>query len=189
MTETWRLFLAAPLGDALRTELSQAVTAWRVREDLAGLRWTGPDGWHLTLTFLGPVPAADVPRIVAATARAAGAHGPMTRPAGGLGAFPSPRRAHVAWYGVADPDGRLAALSTDLRVALGLDDAGPFRAHVTIARARREPVDLRPWLALASAPEGQLVVNRVEVMRSHTGAGPARYETLASIPLGVPAHA
>ena len=80
---------------------------------------------------------------------------------GGLGAFPSPGSARVLWYGVADPDGRLAALAGDLTGALGLDGRGPFRPHVTLARARREPVDLRRWLgAAASAPEGVLVGRR-----------------------------
>jgi 2'-5' RNA ligase len=189
MTETWRLFLAVPLGEGLRSDLSRAIAAWRSREDLAGLRWTEAESWHVTLAFLGSVPSSDVQRITAAATTTAGAHRPMTLLTGGLGAFPAPGRARVAWYGVADTDGRLAALATDLRGALGLDDSGPFRAHVTLGRARREPVDLRPWLAGASAPDGELSVDHVDVMRSHTGALPARYETLASIPLGVPAHA
>jgi RNA 2',3'-cyclic 3'-phosphodiesterase len=189
MTDRWRLFIAVPLGDDLRTALERTVAAWRSREDLGGMRWTATEGWHVTLAFLGSVPASDVPRIVDASAKAARAHRPMALPTGGLGAFPSPGRARVAWYGVADSQGRLASLAVDLRAVLSLDDAGPFRAHVTLARARREPVDVRPWLAGASAPGGQLIVERVDVMRSHTGRGPARYETLASIPLGVPAHA
>lgn len=189
MTDTWRLFVAVALGHELRRDLAEAVAAWRTREDLAGLRWAEADGWHVTLAFLGSLPASDVSRVIATATSAVGVHAPMTRATGGLGAFPTPRRARVAWYGVADPDGRVAALASDLREALGVDDAGPFRAHVTLARARREAVDLRPWLARASAPEGELIVDRVDVMRSHTGAGPARYETLASIPLGVPSRA
>lgn len=189
MTEAWRLFLAVPLGVELRGDLSRAVATWRSRDDLAGLRWVEPESWHVTLAFLGSVPASDLSRVIAAAERVARAHGSMTLSTGGPGAFPSPRRARVAWHGIADSDGRLAALATDLREALGLADASPLRAHVTLARARREPVDMRPWLARASAPEGELLVDRVDVMRSHTGAGPARYETLASIPLGVPAHA
>jgi 2'-5' RNA ligase len=48
-------------------------------------------------------------------------------------------------------------------------------------------VDLRSWLASASAPEGELVADRIQLMRSHLGRGPARYETLAAMKLGVPA--
>src|SRR5687767_8491074 len=99
MTDTWRLFVAVPLGDALRTHLARAVAAWRSREDVAGMRWTDAEGWHLTLAFLGSVPASDAPRIIAKAGKVAGAHTPMTVTTGRLGAFPSPARARVAWYG------------------------------------------------------------------------------------------
>jgi 2'-5' RNA ligase len=92
----------------------------------------------------------------------------------------------VAWYGVSDPHGQLATLAGDLRATLGLDDGGRFSPHVTLARARREPVDLRGWVAGASAPGGELLVDRLALMRSHLGDGPARYETLASASMGGP---
>lgn len=189
MTERWRVFLAVPIGDGLRADLARAVAAWRSREDLAGLRWTDAEDWHVTLAFLGRVRASEISRIADASTRAARAHTPMTRTTGSLGAFPAPSQARVTWYGIADADGRLARLARDLRQALDVDDPEPLRPHVTLARARREPVDARAWLASASAPEGELVIDRVHVMRSHTGAGHASYETLTSIPLGVPAHA
>jgi 2'-5' RNA ligase len=185
MTEaSWRCFLAVPLGDDLRAALGAAVDGWRARSDLSGLRWADPSGWHLTLAFLGAVEADEVPAIGAAVASTAARHLAWRARTGGLGGYPSAARARVAWYGVADPDRRLATLATDLRAALGLDDAGPFRPHVTLARGRREPVDLRSWIAATSAPDGQLNVDRVELMRSHLGGGPARYETLASAALG-----
>ena len=106
---------------------------------------------------------------------------------GGLGGFPNPARARVAWYGIDDREGRLARLAVDVAAALSLDASRQLRPHVTLARARRQPVDLRPWLASASAPEGRLVTDRIRLMRSHTGNGPARYETLAAMKLGVPA--
>ena len=63
--------------------------------------------------------------------------------------------------------------------------ADRFRAHITLARARREPIDLRAWLAEAatSAPEGELTVDHVQLMRSHLGPRGARYETLESLEL------
>jgi 2'-5' RNA ligase len=94
----------------------------------------------------------------------------------------------VAWYGVADPERRLAMLARDVAIAVGLEAAGRFRAHITLARARAEPVDLRAWLAGAEPPSGGLDVDRVDLMRSHLGRGPARYEVLESLPLGVAAH-
>ena len=79
---------------------------------------------------------------------------------------------------------QVAALRTGL-IGLGLEPGGPYRPHLTLARARFQPVDLRHWLADASpsVPDGRLEVGRVELMRSHLGAGPARYETLATVTL------
>jgi RNA 2',3'-cyclic 3'-phosphodiesterase len=183
----WRCFVAIPIGEALRDDLRTAVDGWRGREDLAGLRWADPDGWHVTLAFLGSIDAASVAGVVERLATVAEAN-PATRSAtGGLGAFPSASRARVAWYGVEDGGGRLAALAFDVGVAVELETSRPLRPHLTLARARREPVDLRSWLASASAPEGVLVADRIELMRSHIGGRPARYETLAAITLGVPA--
>jgi len=182
----WRCFVAVPLGVELRAALAAAVDGGRARDELAGLRWANPDGWHLTLAFLGAVEPGDVPAIRAALASAAARHLMWRTRTGGVGGFPAAGRARVAWYGVSDPDGRLATLAGDLRATLGVDEGGRFRPHVTLARARREPVDLRGWVADTSAPEGELVVDRLELMRSHLGAGPARYETLATASIGGP---
>lgn len=185
--ERWRCFVAIPIGDALRDELRIAVERWRRTENPAGLRWTDPQGWHLTLAFLGSIDATAVPAVVERLATVAEAHVATRSTTGGLGAFPTSGRARIVWYGVEDHDGRLARLAADVAGTLGLDASWPFRPHITLARARRQPVDLRPWLASASAPAGVLTTDRIQLMRSHTGRDPARYETLASFKLGVPA--
>ena len=185
--ERWRCFVAIPIGEALRNDLRAAVDDWRGREDLAGLRWTDAAGWHVTLAFLGSIDSASVPSVVERLATVAEAHQATRSTTGGLGGFPTQARARVAWYGIEVGQGRLARLAADVAVALGLDASRPPRPHLTLARARREPVDLRSWLASASAPVGVLAAERIELMRSHIGGGPARYETLAAITLGVPA--
>ena len=185
--EQWRCFVAIPIDEALRDDLRAAVDEWRGRDDVAGLRWTHAEGWHMTLAFLGSIDSASVPMVVERLATVAEAHQATRSTSGGLGAFPSPARARVAWYGIEDGHRRLARLAADVAVALGLDTSRRLRPHLTLARARREPVDLRSWLASASAPGGVLAADRIELMRSHIGGGPARYETLAAITLGVPA--
>jgi 2'-5' RNA ligase len=69
-----------------------------------------------------------------------------------------------------------------LATAFGLAQDEPFRPHITLARARRRHVDLRGWIERASesAPTGRISVAALHLMRSHLGAGPARYETLGS---------
>jgi 2'-5' RNA ligase len=185
----WRCFVAVPLADELRARLADAVAAWRGQPELAAMRWAEPDAWHVTLAFLGPTEPDRVPALAAAIAAATAAHAPWTAGTNGVGAFPSASRARVAWYGVSDPDGRFARLAADVRAALAIEDAGRFRPHVTLARGGREPVDLRAWIAGASVPAGELVVTRVQLMRSHLGRGPARYETLATTTLRAPSRA
>ena len=185
--ERWRLFVAVPIGEELREALRESLEEWRNDDALAGLRWADPTGWHVTLAFLGLTEAAETPALADRMAAVAEAHQQMTFRTGGLGAFPTPARARVAWYGVEDDAGRMAMLAADLSTALGLDASRRLRPHLTLARVRRQPVDLRPWLASASAPDAVLATDRIELMRSHTVRGPARYETLASISLGVTA--
>lgn len=183
--ERWRCFVAVPIGERLRADLRTALNEWR---GVVDLRWTDPERWHVTLAFLGSIEAASVPGLVERLVPAAEMHSATILRTGGLGAFPSPARARVAWYGIEDEQGRLARLASDVVVALGLDASQPFRPHLTLARARRRPVDLRSWLATASAPDGVLEVSRLELMRSHVGTGPARYERLTTMPLGMPAR-
>ena len=184
MSERWRCFIAVPSGESLRSALAQTVAGWT----LEGLRWADPATWHLTLAFLGPTDPGRVAAIEDVMEKVASAHGPMQLRTGGLGAFPSSGRARVLWYGVEDPAGELAALALDLHSELGVEMAGPYRPHLTLARARRQPVNLAPWLADASAPEGELVLDRLQLMRSHLGDGPARYEVVGSASLGVAVH-
>lgn len=185
MTERWRCFVAVPLDASVRVALEQAREPWMGRPDLAGLRWADPSAWHLTLAFIGEVDAASVPDVVASVRRVGERQAPIRLPAGGLGAFPTPARARVAWYAIADPGSCLSGLARDLGFELAVQVGDPFRPHVTLARARREPVDLRGWLADAAgaAPSTTVAADAIELMRSRRGSGPATYETLASIPL------
>jgi 2'-5' RNA ligase len=185
--ERWRCFVAVPLAEALRRDISAAVDAWRDRPDLAGLRWSEPASWHITLAFLGPVEPAAVGDLSARLDAVATAHAPIRLRTAGVGGFPAAARARVAWYGVADPDGTLAGLARDVRREAGVETS-QFRGHVTLARAGREPIDLRAWIRDAEAPSGELLVDRIELMRSHLARGPARYEVLHSLSLSAAAH-
>ena len=187
MTDSWRCFVAVSIGDSLRRDLAASVEVWRTRPDLAGLRWTDPAGWHVTLAFLGAVDPARIGELGTSVRAVAATSRPAVLRSGGVGGFPSSRRARVGWYGIADP-GHLAEIAGRLSTALGLDAPAPFRPHLTLARAKREPVDLSAWREEANEPAGVLEVTGLELMRSHLGRRPARYEIITSTPLGAPAH-
>jgi 2'-5' RNA ligase len=186
MTERWRCFVAVPLDETLRVALSEAVAAWRREPPADELRWADPDGWHLTLAFLGTISPEDVAEVSRLIGDVAAMHHPLRVETGWLGAFHRPGSVRTLWHGVDDRSGALSALAGDLARALGLALEEPYRPHITLARARQRPVDLRGWIEPASlqAPSGHLDVAEMWLLRSHLGRGPARYETLATFALG-----
>jgi 2'-5' RNA ligase len=159
-----------------------------LRADAGAPRWTAPERWHLTLLFLGTVPADRVPPLVDGLAAAmAGAPSMTLRLAGG-GRFGSRRRPSVAWTGVegdvvplTELAARLARTARTLR--LPVEDR-PFRAHLTLGRWRPgAPADgdLMDRLAGYRGPEWP--VRAVELLESHLGPKP-RYDAVATWPVG-----
>ena len=194
MIERWRCFVAVPLPESLRSALADVVGAWR--RDILGpdLRWTDAAGWHLTLAFLGWIDAGlsdDILRRLVAPARDVR---PIELAGGGLGAFPSPRRARVLWYGMTDAAGAARSLAEGITKALApivprVEEGTPFRPHVTLARARAvRGIDLSAWIARRAVPSGVVPLERVILYRSHLGRGPAQYEPLGSVTVGTGAR-
>jgi 2'-5' RNA ligase len=150
-------------------------------------RWTAPDRWHLTLLYLGTVPADRVPELVAAAAPAVAAAPPMALRLAGGGRFGTRRRPQVAWTGLdgdvaplTDLAGRLGAVARSLR--LPVEDR-PFRPHLTLGRWRPgQPADgeLPERLEAYRGPEWP--VTEVRLLESRLGPRPT-YESLATWPL------
>lgn len=186
--EQWRCFVGVPIGEPLRGQLGSAAASLRatVSAEADELRWIDPAAWHLTLAFLGPTPAEEVPRLIEALVHVAGDHAPFAIPTGGLGAFPSRREVRILWFGLADRSRRLAELAVAVRTAVGCETASPFRAHLTLARAHGERgVTIPDATWKVPMPAGQMPVEELVLYRSHTVRGSARYEILASAPLGI----
>jgi 2'-5' RNA ligase len=181
-----RLFVAVDVPEWVRSTLDATVEPWRARVPRA--RWTGPDTWHVTLTFLGwtrPELLDGVHEAVTHTARACqGFETEITA----VGAFPSGRRARVLWVGLDDPAGRLAAMAVDLGERFGPwfePERRPLTPHLTLARI--DP----PWNLAASA-QGLLDlpvrsdpfrIDELVLYRSHLSPKGARYEALIRAPL------
>lgn len=129
-----RLFVALALPAPVRATLeSQA-------QPLPGVTWTRPEQLHVTLRFLGDVPAAQIEPLVArlATVRVA----PFVLPVEGVGAFPPNRPPHVLWIGTGSGHPRLFQLRQrvdDALLAAGLQlDLRTFHPHVTLARVTED---------------------------------------------------
>jgi 2'-5' RNA ligase len=179
-----RTFLALPLPAPVRAALAELRAA--LPPPPRGLRGAALAQAHLTLVFLGDLDD-DALAEVRAQARAV-AVGTAAFDAGlaGLGAFPSPGRARVAWAGWGSGAEEVVALQSALAAALDRPrDPRPFTPHVTLARAR-DPVDARAWLA--AVPDGWRSpawrVDGLDVVASELRREGAVHEVLERCPFG-----
>jgi 2'-5' RNA ligase len=184
-----RLFVALlPPQEAL-AELEAAAAT--LRPGWPGLRWAGPDRWHVTLAFLGEVSEARLDGLRERLGRAAGRHQPVQVRIGRGGAFPSAAKARVLCAHIEGDAPALAGLrALAASVAAGARRAGApppdegrrYRPHVTLARSR-QPADLTPLVqALGGFSGSPWPATRIELIRSHMGPQP-RYDSMGSWPL------
>jgi 2'-5' RNA ligase len=187
--ESWRCFVAVPAPEHLRLALEDSVARWRAAPEAPNLRWTDPDGWHLTLAFLGATDPESVPRLRDQLEAALGPFAalvPLRVRTGAIGAFPRSGAAQSVWLGFDDSNRQLEDLARAVQVAiLPSDKIRRLRAHLTLGRSRirrGEPLD--DWLATLTLAPVEIAVHDVVLYRSHLGRGPAHYSELARLPLG-----
>lgn len=191
-----RLFVALlPPPDAA-AELAAALRPVRRLPDAADLRWTGPDGWHLTLAFLGEVPDGLRPELDERLTRASRRGGPWEVRLAGSGRFGD----QVLWTALEGDRAGLSRLADSVRAAARRAGAPPaeehsFRPHLTLARApRSRQARLRPLVEALAAFQGApwkadtLSLVSSALPRSGAPGEQPRYETVASWPLGRPAQ-
>jgi 2'-5' RNA ligase len=187
-----RLFIAVDLPAGLKEQLADVQR--RLAEAAAYLRFTRPEGIHLTLKFLGEVEPARLEQIVAAMQEAAAQAAPLELVATGMGFFPGLRNARVVWVGVEGDLEPLQRLQRDLDQRLhrlGFPrERGAFTPHLTVARVRDglSPADraaLERILAQLRPPEpARFPVDELVLFESFLERGGARYEGRARARLG-----
>jgi RNA 2',3'-cyclic 3'-phosphodiesterase len=179
---TTRTFVALPLPPEVKTSIGDLRRGGPPLP--RGMRWSPLEQAHLTLVFLGDLTDAELRSVAEQTREVAAGTPPSDADLTGVGAFPRPERARVAWVGWGRGAGAVAGLRTALVRALDRPpDPRPFAPHVTVARARMA-VDLGAWLAAAPpyrSPAWR--VTTVEVMASELGPGGATHTVVARCPL------
>jgi 2'-5' RNA ligase len=147
-----------------------------------------PENWHLTLQFLGDVPLSDVGSLADSMEAMLEPLSPFEIELAGLGAFPRVSKARVLWVGVDRGIENLKCLAQ--RVREGCITAGhpgdkrPFEGHLTLARAKAEPVSISVPPAIFKARWGNHQVDSISLVRSRLESGGPVYEILKEIPLG-----
>jgi len=201
---TIRTFIAVPLPPETIERLKPPVEELRAvcRAAKIEATWSRPEGWHLTLKFLGPVVADQLPPLLNTLPACAARHAAFAIHFNGFGVFPDVRRPRVLWIGVeADAAaGAIEALAREIdamTAALGYPaEERPYSAHLTVARIRtlrqrpqgaapRLSNELTAWLEGHKADRlAAMRVEQVVLMRSDTGPGGAIYTPVAVCPLG-----
>ncbi|WP_328884877.1 RNA 2',3'-cyclic phosphodiesterase [Streptomyces sp. NBC_00316] len=130
-----RVFIALAPPDHAKEELARELRP--AYDTHPHMRWNRIEDWHITLAFLGELPATTVPFLRPPLADLAAAHQPLSLALRGSGHFDD----RVLWSGIdGDLDG-LHTLAADVRTAVrncGVAFEGrPLRPHLTLARARR----------------------------------------------------
>jgi 2'-5' RNA ligase len=184
-----RLFFALRLGSQARSALAGLAVGLRRPGD--GARWA-PGEAHLTLAFLGEVPAEGFPRALRCGEAAASRAAPFSWGLEGLGAFPSWERLRILWAGVGPGAGAVRSLASDLRGALEssgfTQERRAFVPHVTLARvdsdsSGRALGELARSRAAVSFGPGE-EARGFSLFESRSSPSGSLYEERASFPFG-----
>lgn len=185
-----RLFVALLLEEPVLEELKRIQESLRAADSLNRVRWVGPDGFHLTLQFLGEVTPQNLPPLQDALAASLEAAPVPSLSLSGLGAFPNWRRPRVLWLGLESVGPHLESLHTLVLSAtqpLGWEpESRPYQPHLTLGRVRdsgaRQPAgDPDSWTRIRATSVRRLPVlphRHVALMRSQLSPAGARYEVL-----------
>jgi 2'-5' RNA ligase len=180
-----RLFIAVDIPLKLKNDLL-ALQERLALERWDAVRWVRPDGFHITVKFLGETPARKVPAIEQALSAVATRTRTFSLTLGGIGFFPNGANANHIYVGLS---GDFAALHNLQRAteaalhALGYPQEGKaFKPHITLGRLRKEATHeqraeaVQRALALHLGTLGSYSAEGLLLMRSTLARGGSIYE-------------
>ncbi len=175
-----RLFVALDLPSSLRTRLS-----W-MSGGLQGARWVPPENYHITLRFIGEVPAWRAEEIDLALAglRATGFDLQLS----GVGTFEKGGKVMALWIGV-DRNPALEHLQSKIETAMqrtGLEsERRRFNPHITLARVDSVvPHKVAEWVQGRNLFRSDRVpIDHFTLFRSRLGKEQAIYDAEVEYPL------
>lgn len=185
-----RTFIAVATSAAVRHRAVELIESLRLSR--ADVKWVDAHHMHLTLKFLGDVPADDVPAICGAVTAVTQQHSPLEISFCGAGAFPDPHRPRTVWLGLGgnlEPLAGLAAAIEKSLAELGYPpEARGFHPHLTLGRVRGGGPALRDLARLirenATFEAGLTEIHEVLTFASHLDRTGPTYDVLGRAPLG-----
>ncbi len=188
MPDMWRLFIAIEIPPSVLVQITDLQDQLKTKIPLHTVRWVQPKGIHLTLKFLGDVPAIKRSTLENTLAKAVEKHSPFTLTATNLGCFPNLNHPRVVWVGVQQNLTALMALRNaieDSIAPLGYPTENrAFNPHLTLGRIQRDARqgDIQRVADLIAKTEYShhhtWQVNDVQLIRSELKPFGAEYTTL-----------
>jgi 2'-5' RNA ligase len=136
--ETVRTFICIEIPETIKCRIDSL--QHELRRLGAQVSWTRPSNIHLTIKFLGDVPATRIEDVRRAVERAAAGRPAFEIEVGGTGCFPAPRNPRVLWIGLTSIPGQLRELHSAIESELAGEgfprEAKKFSPHLTIGRIR-----------------------------------------------------
>ncbi len=190
--EQIRCFIAIELPEEAKRGLA------RLKKELEStehkfVKWVDPRGIHLTLKFLGNIPAKQTTEITEAMVKAVRGIPRFHLEISGLGAFPNLRQARVFWVGIGGEVNKLSRLQGNIDsalTALGFaKEEHSFVPHLTLARIRQgaSPLERRSFGELVGTTvfedKYHVEVEAISLMRSQLTPAGAIYTCLKTIDL------
>jgi len=133
-----RSFIAVSIPEAIKNQLAGLQS--RLKRADADVKWTRPEGIHITLRFLGYLHEQDLEKVKEALRASAKDFSPFETEIKGSGSFPERGRPRVIWVGLSKGEKELKEIFARLEQELikrGLGSADrPFRGHLTLGRVR-----------------------------------------------------
>lgn len=183
-----RLFIAVPLPEKIQNQIFQESSDLRGSD--APIHWIPHENLHLTLKFLGEVPADRIQKIQDSMINAVKDFHPFEINFAGVGAFPSLTHPRVIWVGTTEGQETLAKLAKELENQLEVlgfsKEERPYKSHLTIGRVR-ERKSVKDFKEKAVTFEktsfAGFSVNMISLMQSILSPKGAAYKTVYEVKL------
>jgi 2'-5' RNA ligase len=181
-----RLFVAIDISAEVRSQIEELLA--NLRRLPAPVRWSRPEGMHITLKFVGEAPSNKVEEIAQQLGSVPAASA-LTIHVRGAGFFPSERAPRVIWLGIRAGD-ELAELAGNIDatlVSLGVPkETRAFSPHLTLGRVRAPDslIAVRELLRKVEPDMGSFTASDYYLYESRLAPGGSVYQKIARFPLG-----
>lgn len=188
--DTVRTFICIELPDSIKSRIAELQVA--LKSLGAQISWVKPSNIHLTLKFLGGVPAPKLVSVIETVTHVAKLISPFDIEIGGTGCFPTSRNPRVFWVGLGATPEQLQKLYDGVegglaRLEFARESRG-FSPHLTIARVREHQGAraVAEQLIIHGFTPETMRVSEVVVMQSDLKPTGSVYTPRSIIQIGLP---